>query len=163
MKLKGKTEQTIQFGLEQLKRAANNLENNVSCSLVFGDERNLGFEVIDVTKNVYNNEPINIPEIMKSTRQENPVSYNNLQAGATSKVIQKNLSKKQKKIDNIKWFCWLLFPIIAVALLVLDAIGVYKITTLRIAVVGACVVVALIPFFREISLKDVKLKRRGGK
>ena len=162
--IKGKkTEQSIQFGLEQLKRAANNLENNVSCNLVFGDERNLGFEVIDVTKNVYNNEPINIPEIMKSTRQENPVSYNNLQAGATSKVIQKNLSKKQKKIDNIKWFCWLLFPIISVALLVLDAIGVYKITTLRIAVVGACVVVVLIPFFSEISLKDVTLKRIGGK
>ena len=49
---------------------------------------------------------------------------------------------------------------IALVLLFLDAFNVYEITPLRLIVLGAVVIIVLLPFFSEISLKDITLKRR---
>ncbi|MBO4914177.1 MAG: hypothetical protein J5449_03140 [Oscillospiraceae bacterium] len=157
-----KTPEIIRKGIDQLKRAVKFFDITVSCNLVFGSDNATGFEVIDVTKNVYNDEPINISEIMESHPLKKPISYGIMQAGATSKAISKRIKNKQEKIDRIKWLCWLLFPLLAIVLLLLDAFGKYQITALRLAVIGATVVIILIPFFSEITLKDVTFKRKSG-
>lgn len=162
--IKGKkTPNTIRTGIAHLKRAANAFDITAPCSLVFGTDSALGFEVVDVTEYVYNSDEVDISDIMAPNPLREPVSYNNLQAGSTSKNISRSIKKKQEKIDHIKWFCWLIFPLIALALLLLDAFGVYQITTLRLTVVGAAAILVLIPFFSEVSLKDFTFKRKGGK
>ena len=156
-----KTPDAIQKGIAQLKRAVLFFDITASCSLVFGTDSGIGFEVVEVTENVYNDEPIDMPAIMASEPPRKPVSYENLQAGAASKAVIKRQQRKQRKIDRIKWFCWLVFPIVAIALLVLDAFSIYQITVLRLVTVGAAAVIVLIPFFSEISLKDVSFKRKN--
>lgn len=166
--IKGKKSiESVTQGVKQLERATNLWEITIPCYLVFpydkwsGDGWS-GFDVIDVSEYINNNLPIDSSEIMKRSKQESLLSFKNLHAGSSSKIIQKNIKKKQKRIDRIKWFCWLIFPLIAIALLVLDALDIYEITYQRLAVVGAGALIVLIPFFSEISLKDITLKRKSG-
>ena len=79
-----KTPDAIQKGIAQLKRAVLFFDITASCSLVFGTDSGIGFEVVEVTENVYNDEPIDMPAIMASEPPRKPVSYENLQAGAAS-------------------------------------------------------------------------------
>ena len=156
-----KTLETVKRGIAQLKRAVQLFDITVTCSLVFGANSSAGFEVVDVTEYVYNNiETADLTEIMAPQPLKKPVSYQIMQASATNKAVSNRLKRKQKKVDRIKWLCWLLFPALAIVLLLLDAFGIYQITALRLSVIGAAVVIILIPFFSEISLKDVSLKRR---
>ena len=155
-----KTRDAIDRGISQLKRAVHFFDITVPCNLVFASDNNVEFEVVDVTGNVYNNEEIDYSFLLTPQPLKKPVSYNNLQAGSTGKILSKTIRKKQKRIDRIKWVCWLLFPIVAIAILVLDAIDVYHITALRLAVVGAIIIIVLIPFFSEISIKEISFKRK---
>lgn len=152
---------TIKRGIDQLKRAVQILDISVPCNLVIGADNEVGFEVLDVSGVVLNNEEIDVLSMMKPQQPTKPISYKNMQVGIASKAISKAVRTKQKKIDSIKPICWIVFPIIGIALLLLDALDVYKITSLRLLVFGVLVIIVLIPFFSEISLKDVTLKRKG--
>lgn len=158
-----KTPDIIRRGIDNLKRIVSIYKITVPCTLVLGTDNGTLFEVVDVTKNVYSNEPIDISSLMAPHPLTKPVSYDNLQAGSTSKALARKISNRQERIDRIKWFCWLLFPVVAVVLLILDALDIYQLTALRLTVVGAVVVVVLIPFFSEISLKDFTFKRKNDK
>ena len=67
--------------------------------------------------------------------------------------------KKRKKLGGTYLICWLIIPISTIGLLVLDAIGLYSFNTERIIVIGACVIIVLIPFFNEITIKNLSLKK----
>jgi len=152
---------SIQTGINQLKRAMQTFDIAVPCNLVFGADNDVGFEVFDVSGAVLNNEEIDIQSMLKPQQPTKPISYKNIQAGTASKKISRAARKKQRRIDSLKPICWILFPLIAIALLVLDALGIYQLTSLRLLMLGSLVVIVLIPFFSEISLKDVTLKRKG--
>lgn len=155
-----KTKETISRGIEQLKRATETLETSVPCSLVFGSNADPFFEVLEVSDIVYNNDPIIFEELLSEHPLSKPISYNNMSAGVVSKAITQNRKKKQQKIDKIKPLCWILFPAIGAILLLLDAFKIYTLTPLRLVLLGAIVILILVPFFSEITLKDFSFKRK---
>lgn len=64
----------------------------------------------------------------------------------------------KKKKRSLKTVCWILLPIAVIALLVLDAIGIYSFTVERLLVLGVGLIIVLLPFFKEISVKNVSVK-----
>ena len=158
-----KTEKFVERGINSLKRIASVLKTNASCFLVLGKDNGVEFEIFDVTKNVYNNEPIDLSSIMAPTPLKPPISYSNLQSGSTSKELAKKIKNRQNKIDHLKLVCWFIYPFIAAVLLVLDALNVYEFTALRLSVIGVISIFVLVPFFSEISWKDFSFKRKTDK
>ena len=67
--------------------------------------------------------------------------------------------KNKKSKSEIGVLCWVVVPIALVALLILDGIGLYKFNTERLLVIGACVMVTMFPFFEEITIKNISVKR----
>lgn len=84
--------------------------------------------------------------------------YEILIIGAKQKAVQKQENKNKKSIQTLRWLCWLVWPIIGLALILLDAFGVYSFSTLRLIVIGAVVVITLVPCFKEITVGEVSLK-----
>lgn len=60
--------------------------------------------------------------------------------------------------QNLKRVCWIILPIALIALLILDATGIYTFTAERLLVLGVGLLIILLPFFSEISVKDVSVK-----
>lgn len=156
-----KTKDTVLHGIEQLKRATQMLDISVPCSLVFGLEKAPYFEVLEISDIIYNNGSINLPELLSEHPLSLPISYSNMTAGATTKAITQKQERKRQKIDKIKPLCWGVFPIIGTILLVLDALDIYELTTLRLVLLGTIAILVLVPFFSEITLKDFSFKRRN--
>ena len=75
----------------------------------------------------------------------------------TRKRTHKLIKKRCK--DYLKAVCWIIIPIIVIALLVLDAVGIYIFNSERLMVLGIGLLVILLPFFSEISLKNLSVKR----
>lgn len=156
-----KTKETILRGIEQLKRATQMLDISVPCSLVFGTNKPPYFEVFELSDIIYNNAPIDLDELLIEHPLSYPISYSNMVAGATTKVITQKQEKKRQKIDKIKPLCWWVFPFITAVLIMLDAFNIYILTPLRLILLGATVIVILVPFFSEITLKDFSFKRKN--
>lgn len=156
-----KTRETISRGIQQLKRATQMLDISVPCSLVFGTNKPPYFEVFEISDAIYNDVTINHEELLYEHTSSYPVSYENMIGGATTKVLTQKQEKKRKKIDKMKPICWFVLPIIALFFQLLDAIGVYELTTPRLIFLGAVVILILLPFFSEITLKDFSFKRKN--
>lgn len=73
--------------------------------------------------------------------------------------MKKALSKKKKNFNSIHIICWIAIPTVIIALLVLDGLKLYMFNTERLIIIGACIFVVLIPFFKEITIKDFSLKK----
>lgn len=73
--------------------------------------------------------------------------------------MKKALKKKSKHIKSIYIVCWAIMPVVIAALLVLDGIGIYHFNSERLLVIGLCILVALIPFFSEITIKNISFKK----
>ena len=69
--------------------------------------------------------------------------------------------KNKKNLSIIGLLCWLIVPSVSVILLVLDGVGIYNFNTQRLIVIGACVLVLMIPFFEEITIKSISLKKEN--
>ena len=69
--------------------------------------------------------------------------------------------KKNKKVNCIYFICWLVIPIAILMALVLDGLGLYIFNRERLIVIGACIIVLLIPFFKEITIKNISLKQKN--
>ena len=76
------------------------------------------------------------------------------------KTRTSHTSKKNKKaLDRIYLICWRIIPLAVIILLVLDGIGLYPFNTERLLVIGCCILVMLIPFFSEITIKNISIKK----
>lgn len=74
--------------------------------------------------------------------------------------MKKKTTRKNGKLKSgIVLICWVIIPLALTALLVLDGIGLYKFNTERLLVIGACVLVVMIPFFEEITIKNLSIKK----
>lgn len=136
----------------------------VPCFLVYKETQEEKFSVVDLTKFVGGEK---LPDssiahkILFEEASELPAyRYNN--SGEIKKAIRR-AETKQKRIDQIKPICWGIFPLIAIALLILDALEIYTFTAMRLIVIGVTVLLILLPFFSEISIKDISLKRKDRK
>lgn len=86
--------------------------------------------------------------------------YEILTIGARRKAINQQKEKQKKNITVLKILCWLILPLICLALVLLDAFEIYKFSTLRLLTIGAGAVVTLIPCFKEIKIGEVSLKNQ---
>lgn len=84
--------------------------------------------------------------------------YEILIIGAKQKVVQRQEARNKKSINTLRWLCWFVWPILGLALILLDAFGVYVFSTLRLSVIGVIVVITLVPCFKEITIGEVSLK-----
>ena len=73
--------------------------------------------------------------------------------------MKKPLTKNKRNFNCIHAICWIVIPVVMITLLVLDALKIYSFNTERLIIIGACVFVVLIPFFKEITIKDFSLKK----
>lgn len=87
---------------------------------------------------------------MKSTKARSVI--HNYQSKATKR-------KRKKHIDILRLICWTIIPLITFTLLVFDALMVYTLTDKRMIVLGVVLAVILLPFFSEITIKNLSLKR----
>lgn len=69
------------------------------------------------------------------------------------------LSGKKSTAHFLKIICWILMPVIITALLILDALRIYIFSTERLLVLGIGLLIILLPFFSEITLKGLTVKR----
>lgn len=67
-----------------------------------------------------------------------------------------------RRLDLLRPICWIVVPAVIAVLLVLDARGIYTFTEERLIVLGIGLIVILLPFFSEITVKDVSVKRKDG-
>lgn len=155
-----KTPKSVTMGIQQMRRAYKMLKISVPCSLVFGITNEPYFEVVDVSNYMCNEDAIDVTSIMEPHHLTKPISYRNIQAGASSKIIAKKVEEKRERLDKLHPICWILFPLLAIALLVLDALDIYVLSTLRLVVIGATVIIVLLPFFSEITIKDFSFIRK---
>lgn len=68
-------------------------------------------------------------------------------------------TSKKKKADSMRFICWVVIPAVMVGFLTADAFGIYTFTRENLFVIGLCLVVILLPFFSEIKVKDISVKR----
>ena len=73
--------------------------------------------------------------------------------------MKKVLRKKKRVFNSIRTICWIVIPVTIITLLVLDGLKIYPFNAERLIIIGACVLVVLIPFFKEITIKDFSLKK----
>ena len=69
------------------------------------------------------------------------------------------MRKKKKKINCIQLICWIIIPFAIIGMLILDGLGFYTFNAERLIIIGTCIFVVLIPFFKEITIKDFSLKK----
>ena len=66
---------------------------------------------------------------------------------------------RKKRFDRLGVICWIILPVFALFLLLLDGFGLYSFTTERLIVLGAILIVVLLPFFNEITIKNLSVKK----
>lgn len=155
-----KSGETIKHGIQYLRKAALTMDINVKCYLAFCKDDKPYFELYDVTGIIYSNEEIDIVSVLKNMAISEPLLYKTLQNGIDGKIKKNLKEKRQKRIDRIKPVCWILIPLFIAAIVLLDAFKIYELTTIRLIAFGGLIVIILIPFYNEISLKDLTLKRK---
>lgn len=133
----------------------------IPCYLAYKEIEEEKFSVIDLTKYVGGEQLPQDIEILFDEAFALP-DYRYDGSGEVKKAIRR-AEAKQQRIDKIKPICWFVFPLIGLALLALDALGIYSFTPMRLIVMGAIVLIVLLPFFSEISIKDISLKRNKDK
>ena len=75
--------------------------------------------------------------------------------------MKKFLNKKKKHFNYTHLICWIIIPTAIISLLVLDGLKLYIFNVERLIIIGVCIFVMLIPFFREITIKDISLKKEN--
>ena len=68
--------------------------------------------------------------------------------------------KKEKRRDYWKLLCWGVVPTLVLTLLVLDGFGIYIFNKERLLVMGIGLMILLLPFFSEITVKNLSVKRK---
>lgn len=71
----------------------------------------------------------------------------------------KKRKSKTKKINCLCLICWTVVPLATLVLLILDGLCIYTFTTERLLVLGVGILILLIPFFNEISIKNITIKK----
>ena len=156
--------QSIKMGINHLRRAYKMLNISAPCSLVFGTDNAPFFEVMEVSDIVCTDDPVDIDDFLNANASSRPMSYNNVKLGAYSKRLARQAEKRKERFDKIKPLCWILFPVIACIILVLDAFKLYCLTTHRLIVLGVVVAIILLPFFSEFTIKDISfIRKKEGK
>lgn len=160
--IKGKkTKQTINYGITQMKKAADVLSLSVPMSLVFGTDHAPFFQVIDVSDIIHRNEDFDIEYLLNEKEKYEPISYKTINSSSVGKRILKKTEERKKRLDWLAKICWFIILPISVLLFFLDAFNVYSFSNERLFFLGVVIVVAVLPFYSEFSIKDFSVKRNN--
>lgn len=90
-------------------------------------------------------------------------AYETIKTGAKNKFMDSQKKKKRKYITGLRVVCWGIIPILTVGLGILDATGLYPLTTERLILLGILLLSLLLPFFGEVKEGELTLshKREG--
>ena len=146
--------------IKSFQRICNYFGMVVPCYLVYKDAAEEHFSVLNLTKFVGGEKLPEDKAHLEALFNESCelLSYKYNPSGEIKKEI-KRAEAKQRRIDKMKPLCWILLPLIGITLLVLEALGIYPFTPMRLIVIGVIVLLLLLPFFSEISIKDISFKR----
>ena len=73
------------------------------------------------------------------------------------------ISSKKEKSSKCALVCWVIIPLAIIIILLLDGLGLYPFTTERMIVMGVGLLVVLLPFFSEITVKNFSIKKEDDK
>ena len=123
------------------------------------DEVLINSEDNRITKDVYNTDNIHFYQLKKDKLEkivELP-SYEILRAGIKAKAIIEEKTKQKKNLNVIAIKSWVII-LTGIALLVLDSLDKYKITSERMGFMLFLVILLYIPNISEISIANFSLK-----
>lgn len=156
IEVKAGSERTLdsvkKLSFESLKRSYNGYALPIKAVAAILNKAEQRLEFIDFTEAIKEN---NFDRLVDNYILP---EYEILIIGAKQKAVQKQEAKNKKSINTLRWLCWLVWPVLGLALILLDAFGVYSFSTLRLIVLGAVVVITLVPCFKEITIGEVSLK-----
>lgn len=75
------------------------------------------------------------------------------------RIMTKKKGACKKGFSRFSVICWILVPLAVIILLALDGLGLYAFTTERLIVLGVGLLTVLLPFFTEITVKNLSVKR----
>ncbi len=154
-----KSQDSIKHGINSLKRAVTLLELTVSCYIVFCNKTGDDVEIFDVTDNVYNGTNLDFNNFNNPEFACEVINFEAMQLGIEAKSREHNKQIQEKKQEKLDRYCFWLLPFYCIIVMLLDWLKIYTITYERLLVHGAFLVLNLLPFFKEISLAGVLLKR----
>lgn len=70
---------------------------------------------------------------------------------------------RKRRIDPLKFICWIIVPSGLLLLFLLDMFELYTFTAARLLALGGCLMVILLPLCSEITIKDISIKRDKNK
>lgn len=83
-----------------------------------------------------------------------PIKYDILKANCYHRIAHNKVINKNKLLGFGKIVFSIVFPIISVVLLVLDALNIYELNTFRLIMYGIMIISSLIPYLAQITIKD---------
>ena len=146
-----------QAAFETLKRAYDTGNSPIKAVAAILDRETEQLEFIDYTEAVKEN------DFNRAIDNYTLPSYEILKIGARQKAINKDVERQRESINGLKVICWIILPIVCVAMIMLDAFQIYTFSTLRLITIGAGAVATLLPCYKEIKIWEIHLKNQGGK
>ena len=156
MKSCGERTQTAvrQLAFDSLKRYYNKNASPIKAVAAILDREKKKLEFIDYT------EAVKEDNFDRAVNDYSLPPYDILTIGARQKAINQQKEKQKRNITVLKVLCWGIFPLVCLALVLLDAFGIYTFSTLRLIAIGAVAVITLIPCFKEIKIGEISLKNQ---
>ena len=156
MKSCGERTQTAvrQLAFDSLKRYYNKSASPIKAVAAILDREKKKLEFIDYT------EAVKEDNFDRAVNDYSLPPYDILTIGARQKAINQQKEKQKRNITVLKVLCWGIFPLVCLALVLLDAFGIYTFSTLRLIAIGAGAVITLIPCFKEIKIGEISLKNQ---
>lgn len=100
---------------------------------------------------------------MKKSKRKPKIHLCNRKTVHCVTIKNKNTHNKKRHADYLIIVSWIIVPLIIALFVVLDALGIYTFNTERLIVLGIGLIIILLPFFNEITLKDISLKQNKSK
>lgn len=156
MKSCGERTQTAvrQLAFDSLKRYYNKNASPIKAVAAILDREKKKLEFIDYT------EAVKEDNFDRAVNDYSLPPYKILTIGARQKAINQQKEKQKRNITVLKVLCWGILPLVCLALVLLDAFGIYTFSTLRLVAIGAGAVITLIPCFKEIKIGEIPLKNQ---
>ena len=152
-----KTSDSLKNGIQQLRRYLIYLGYPVEAGLVFSLEEPPYFEFIDIktAQNILKKkEEILEHHILPSEL----ISYKILKNSAEPKIRNARKEKKEKTLSTFNWIAWGM-AFLTFIFLILENFGILTFTTERMIVYGIVLVLVVLPFYSELKVGDLSLKR----
>ena len=143
-----------QLAFKSLQRYYNKITTPVKAIAAILDRQKGQLEFIDFTEAIKEN------DFDRAINNYKLPLYEILKIGARQNVINHEREKQKQRFNVLKMLCWGVFPFVCLTLILLDAFGVYTLSTLRLITVGAGAIATLIPCFKEIKIGEISLKHQ---